>query len=285
MQKLLITVIFGLALALTPSVSHAKKKAKTGKKAAAAQKAQDADVMPDAVKVAVEDLESQDPDVVVEAIQILGAAAHPTAVPPLLTLLKSGPRSDITDSILFALGSISSDESVPVLLEYLGHRRSDTRAAALMALENKKGDNITRAVETALRDSDRQVRATAALVLGARGDAASVPILFRAFERDVPEAAVAIGRVGSEADSKKLTHYLGQEDIKVLLGGFEEFLKRADFPEDAKLNILNRLFDLAGPEVWRFAVNFKATFPPDTNEADNNVYKLVCRMVRQIKDK
>jgi hypothetical protein len=71
----------------------------------------------------------------------------------------------------------------------------------------------------------------------------------------------------------------------VLLAGFEEFLKRPTFAEDAKLNILNRLFDLAGPEVWRFAVNIKATFPPETTEESNNVYKLICRMVRQIKDK
>ena len=62
--------------------------------------------MPDEVKVALEDMQSKDPDVVVEAIQILGATAHPTAVAPLLSLLKTGPRSDITDSILFALGGI-----------------------------------------------------------------------------------------------------------------------------------------------------------------------------------
>ena len=287
MQKRIFTIILGLVLALAPTVSLAKKKVKGGKRAraAATQKEKNPDVMPDAVKSAVEDLTSADPDVVVEAIQILGANAHPTAVAPLLKLLATGPRSDITDSIIFALGSIPGDEAVPTLLTYLNHRRSDARSAALMALETKKGDGITKAVENALRDSDRQVRATAALVLGARGDASSVPILFKAFEHDVPEAAGAIGRLGTEADSKKLTRYLGKEDIKVLLAGFEEFLKRPDFPEEAKLNILNRLFDLAGPEVWRFAVNFKASFPPDTSEADNNVYKLVCRMVRQIKDK
>ena len=38
-------------------------------------------------------------------------------------------------------------------------------------------------------------------------------------------------------------------------------------------------------EVWRFAVTYKATFPPDTDENENRIYKLVSRMVRQIKDK
>ena len=286
MQKLLITIIFGLSVAMSPSVSPAKRKGNRGKKAVAAQKGnEEATVMPEEVKNAVEDLTSENPDTVIEAIQILGSLANPLAVEPLLTLLETGPRSDITDSVLFALAGIPGDKAVPVLLEYLNHRRPDARSAAIMALENKNGDEVNRALENALRDSDRQVRATAALTLSARGDSKSVPILFEAFDRDVPEAAIAIGRLGTEDDAKRLTRYLGQEDIKVLLAGFEEFLKRPAFPESAKLNILNRLFDLAGPEVWRFAVNFKATFPPDTNEADNNVYKLVSRMVRQIKDK
>jgi HEAT repeat protein len=287
MQKLLITTILGLALALSPALSFAKKK-KSGsrRKAVAAQKEnQERTAVPGDVKNAVKNLASRDPDTVVEAVQILGASAHTAAVEPLLNLLKTGPRSDITDSVLFALGSIPGDEAVPVLIEYMNHRRPDARAAAIMALENKKGRSIAPALENALRDSDRQVRAAAALALGARGDTASVPILFTAFERDVPEAAIALGRLGSEKDAERLARYLGKEDIKVLLGGFEEFLKRETFPESGKLDILNRLFDLAGPDVWRFAVTFKSSFPPDTDETENKVYKLVCRMVRQIKDK
>lgn len=233
----------------------------------------------------MEKLKSRDPDTVVEAVQMLGASAHPAAAGSLLDLLKTGPRSDITDSILFALGSIPGDEAVPVLLGYMSHRRPDARAAAIMALENKKGGAITRAIENALRDSDRQVRAAAASALGARGDAASVPILFTAFEKDVPEAAAAVGRLGSQKDAERLARYLGKEDVKVLLGGFEEFIKRENFPESGKLDILNRLFELAGPDVWRFAVTLKSSFPPDTDETENKIYKLVSRMVRQIKDK
>jgi HEAT repeat protein len=206
MQKLLVTIILGIALALSPELLAAKKTGKSPKKAKAAQKEEEV-LTPDVVNVAIGDLSSKDPDVVIEAIQILGASANTSAAAPLLDLLKKGPRSDITDSILFALSAIPSDEAVPALIEYMGHRRSDTRAAAIMALENKKGDTITRAIEYALRDSDRQVRATAAITLGIRGDVASVPILFMAFERDVPEAAIAIGRLGSEEDSKRMTHY------------------------------------------------------------------------------
>jgi hypothetical protein len=239
----------------------------------------------DAVKNALEDMSSADPDVVIEAIQTLGATEAISAVSEILALLKTGPRSDITDAILFTLGTLPHEDAEPVLIEYLNHRRADARIAAILALENYKGETVTMALEAALADSDRQVRASAAMTLGKRGSKRSVPILFKAFERGVVEAAIAIGQVGSEDDAKHLTRYLGKEDIKILLAGFEEFLKRDDFPEEAKLSILNRLFDLAGPEVWRFAVTYKATFPPDTDENENRVYKLVCRMVRQIKDK
>jgi hypothetical protein len=276
------------------NATHARRKkrnkrrgAKKAKKEVTEEANESADngPLPDEVTNAVEDLTSADPDVVIEAVQILGATGNPRATAPLLKLLKTGPRSDITDAILFALATVRHDDAIPVLLEYLHHRRSDARIAAIMALENDKSDEVTKAIEGALADSDRQVRATAAMALGKRGDKRSVPILFLAFERGVTEAASAIGQIGTVDDSKRLTHYLGKEDIKVMLSGFDEFLKRADFPEDAKLNILNRLFDLAGPEVWRFAVTYKASFPPDTDENENRVYKLVCRMVRQIKDK
>ena len=273
-----------------PNKNRSKTSAAKGKKTSNGGKATKGKSSVDpsiaaAVKNATEDLNSKDPDVVIEAVQILGATGDTSAVSDLISLLATGPRSDITDSILFALGSLPDEDAEPVVISYLNHRRPDARTAAIMALENYESKTVTEALEKALADSDRQVRAAAAMALGKRGSQGSVPILFIAFERGVVEAAIAIGQLGNEEDSKRLTRYLGREDIKVLLSGFDEFLKREDFPEEAKLNILNRLFDLAGPEVWRFAVTYKATFPPDTDANENRLYKLVNRMVRQIKDK
>ncbi len=234
---------------------------------------------------AVKKLESGIPNTILEGVQALGETGKKEAAAPLMTLLKTGPRSDITDATLFALGEVGNDDAVPLLLPYLNHRRPDARIAALFSLEKLKGEAVTQAIETALRDSDRQVRASAALVLGKRGDVRSVPILFTAFERGVTDATIAIGQLGSPDDAKRLLSYLGKENVQVLLSGFEEFLHREEFPENAKLNILNRLFDLAGPEVKRFAESYKESFPPDTKEEENKIYRLVCRMARQIKDK
>ena len=275
------------ATAKTQKGSKAKGKAKKGKakKGKAKKGAIDSGVSSDDVAKANENLSSKDPELVLEAIQVLGASGKKESATPLMELLKAGPRSDITDAVLYSLGGIGNEDSIDLLIAYLGHRRPDARIAALFALEKFKADRVSKAIEQALRDSDRQVRASAALALGKRGDAGSVPMLFRAFERGVTDAAISIGQLGKPEDSKRLATHLGRADIKILLAGFEEFLNRDDFPEDAKISILNRLFDLAGPEVWRFAVTYKATFPPDTDENDNKLYKLVSRMVRQIKDK
>jgi HEAT repeat protein len=263
----------------------AAKKRKQVKKKGKKGKVEEESPMTEEAAKALGDLKSADPEIVLAALGTLGASGKKEAASPIMELLETGPRSDVTDAAIYALGGLYSKDSIDTLIEYLRHRRADARIAALFALEKHKEEKVTQAIEQALRDSDRQVRATAALALGKRGDAKSVPVLFLAFERGVTDAAIAIGQLGSPDDAKRLATHLGRADIKIMLAGFEEFLRRESFPEEAKLNILNRLFDLAGPEVWRFAVTYKATFPPDTNEDENKLYKLVSRMVRQIKDK
>lgn len=232
---------------------------------------------------AMHKLKSPDPEEVMYAVQILATSGSPEAAGPLADLLRAGPRNDITNGVIQALGSIGDSRSIPLLLEYLGHRRPDTRVASIWALEDFEEPRVTRALENALRDSDSQVRSTAALALGKRGAADSVPILFLAFDRGVTDSAISIGQLGAPKDAKRLTDYLGRADIRVLLPGFDEFLRRPDFPEASKLEILTQLFELAGPEVKRFAIAYKASLPPETKDK-SGIYKMVSRMVRQIQE-
>ncbi|MDD5308121.1 MAG: HEAT repeat domain-containing protein [Deltaproteobacteria bacterium] len=234
------------------------------------------------VRDAIFKLKSPNPEEVLSSVQILAASGSKDAVNPLTDLLLSGPRDDITNAIITALGSIGDRASVDVLISYLNHRRPDARVVAIMAIEGYKEAKVTSALEGALRDSDVQVRSTAAMALGKRGSKGSVPILFQAFDRGVADAAIAIGQIGSPADAQRLAGYLGKNDVKLLLPGFDEFLRRADFAEPDKIKILDRLFELAGPDVRRFAVAYKASFPQGTEEDKSLLYKKVCQMVRQI---
>jgi HEAT repeat protein len=233
---------------------------------------------------ALKKLKSSSPDDVMYAVQVLGASGAKSAVGPLTKLLLTGPRNDITNGVIQALGTIGHPHSIKILVEYLGHRRKDARVASIYALENYKDARVTRALEGALSDSDEEVRATAALSLGKRGNVKSVTVLFKALERGVNDAVISIGQLGNPAHAARLAKYLGRTDIKVLLPGFDEFLRRDDFPEDAKLAILNNLLELAGPDVKRFAVAYKASFPPGANPNKNKLLKKVTEMVLQIQE-
>ncbi|MBW2277679.1 MAG: HEAT repeat domain-containing protein [Deltaproteobacteria bacterium] len=237
------------------------------------------------VKDAIYKLQSPNPEEVLSSVQLLAASGSNSAVAPLTDLLRSGPRNDITNAAIQALGSIGHKTSIAILIEYLDHRRPDARTASIYALEQFSDPKVHGALENKLRDSDKQVRNAAALALGKRGNKAAVPILFQAFDRGVNDAAVAIGQIGAPADAQRMTSYLGKADIEILLPGFWEFLTRAKFPTKAKIEILEQLFELAGPDVRRFAVAYKATFPPGTEEDENALFKMVSRMVRQIAEK
>jgi len=236
------------------------------------------------IRDAIHKLKSPNPEEVMTSIQILAASGSTTAVGPLSDLLRTGPRNDITNSIIQALGSIRSRSSTSLLLEYLDHRRPDARTAALFALEGYNDPKIITAFENKLRDSDAQVRSTAALALGKKAGSKSVPILFQAFDRGVYDAVIAIGQIGSAEDAQRLANYLGKMNVAILLPGFEQFLARKAIPNKAKMEILDKLKELAGPDVKKFAIAFKATFPKGTEEDENPLYKKVCRMVRQIAD-
>ncbi len=229
-------------------------------------------------------LQSPNPEEVMYSIQVLAAAGAKPAVQPLTALLRTGPRNDVTNGIIQALGSIGDKQSIEVLVQYLKHRRADARVAVIYAIENYKDARVTKALENALRDSDKEVRSTAALALGKRGNLQSVPMLFLAFNRGVNDAVISIGQLGTPEHANRLAEHLGKKDVKVLLPGFDEFLRRPDFTEAAKLDILAHLFELAGPDVRRFAVAYKASFPPKTDEDENPLYKKVSRMVRQIQE-
>ncbi|MCP4603110.1 MAG: HEAT repeat domain-containing protein [Proteobacteria bacterium] len=270
MRKLSVCFVLCTVFIAFNGTAAPNKKQKSGKQAG--------------VGGAIQKLKSENPEEVINSIQILAAAGTKKAVAPLTELLRTGPRNDITDIIIQAIGSIGDESSIDILIEYLNHRRSDTRIAAIYALENFDNTRVSKALEDCLRDSDRQVRNTAALALGKRGSLGSVSILFLAFDRGVHDAAISIGQLGTPDHANRLAHYLGKADVKVLLPGFDEFLRREDFPEKAKLDILDQLFELAGPYVRRFAVAYKASFPQGTDEDENVLYKRVCRMVRQIQE-
>lgn len=215
------------------------------------------------LKGAIEKLGSDDDEVKVEAIRTLGEAGCEPAVAHLADLLRKGQRDKVTEAAIDALGAISSPEAIPILIEYMKHRRTRVRVLAINAIAEIKDPQVSEALKTALRDSNPEVRKTAALALGRYGDSSAIDVLFKAFDRNVNEAVMAIGQLGDVNDMERLSSYLGKSPLAILLPGFREFLSRDDFPERGKVKIIEKLKELAGPEVKQFLIRFVATLPED----------------------
>lgn len=273
-----------IVVAVMANTAMAKKKRHKKKKAT--QKTTEVQpTAPDAEFLALlADLKSKDPEKVVFAVQMLGATGNPEATNELISLLKTGPRNDITNMIIETLGALRNEEAIDTLLSYLTHRRSDARVAAIFALESFSSPKTKPALEQKLRDSDPQVRTSAALALGKIGDEKTVEILFLAFDRGVNNAAISIGRLGTAKDAQRLTNYLGKLSISILLPGFKEFIIGKKIDDQSKVNTLNVLFDFAGPEVRKFAIQMKAQLSATMPTIDKNhpVMNTLNKMIRQI---
>lgn len=259
------TLLFVIAISLLMAwhlPAMAQKGKGKGKKEKKAKKVKKVKMSPE-VKEAVELLESGKDAAKIEGINKLADLADPSGVHPLIVLLNAGQKDKITHAAIDALGAISSPKAIPVLIEYMRHRRSAVRVLAINAIAEIKDKQVSEALKNALKDSDSTVRKTAALALGRYGDTSAVDVLFKAFDRDVIEAAIAIGQLGNVTDMKRLAVYLGKRPLTILLPGFLEFLNRPKFAEKGKVKIIEKLKELAGPEVKQFLIRFVAGLPED----------------------
>jgi HEAT repeat protein len=254
-------VIFVLAvLAAAPPMAAAQRRpprrppaAPTGEPLAAAPTLAD-------LATIVPKLESANADEVREAIDLLTVIDRPEVVPPLAALLRSGQPDAITDRTIEALGGLAQASAVDVLVEFTHHRREGARRRAYQSLASIQDPRVPRLLEIGLRDSDRGVRGAAALALGDIGARGSVDTLFIAFDRGVIEAAIAIGKLGDPAAVNKFSESIGRRPLSVMLSGFEQFVRRRDITDEVKLQIVQRLGEIAGPLVKTFLRDYLGTF-------------------------
>jgi HEAT repeat protein len=206
-------------------------------------------------------LRGREVDDVVAATRAVAAVGGPSATDALMDLLRTGPPDAVTAAAIEGLGALGDTRSIDLVSEYARHRRPAVRILALQSLSAMRDARVENVLADALRDSDGDVRSTAAQSLGEGGYRDAVPVLFQAFDRGVREACAAIGKVGDAEAAERLTGYLGRGDLTTLLEGLAEFMGRADFDVAAKQRIVERLLELAGPEVRRFLVTQLAETP------------------------
>lgn len=194
---------------------------------------------------AVQMLHASSADEVREGVAALTRLGTPEVVPPLVELVESGVDDALLDYVVEQLGFVGRPEGIPALSTLLHHRRAAVRRLAVASLKNvfqrSRDPRVPPLLESALRDSSGDVRGEAATALGEINARGSVALLQRAFDRNVPEASVSIGRLGDWAACQRLMESIGRMPLSVLIPGFEAFMARRDLTDDNRHTIVETL--------------------------------------------
>lgn len=194
---------------------------------------------------AIEQLTSSSPTEVRAAIEAIGLSGSASAVGPLSDRIRRGLPPDVLGMAVDTLTVLGHAEAGPVLVELLSHRRADVRTRAVQALAVCNPPGVESALARALDDASPAVRAAAAIALGEHGGAATLDALFRAFDRQIAEAGMAIARIADAAAVQRVLGYLGREPFATLRPMLLVMLERTELPQRARLDIVARVGELA----------------------------------------
>jgi hypothetical protein len=263
------SVALALALGLTllgfegSALGQAKGRGKKGSgkpAAAAAPSGMDAR----AAKAVVEKLVSPDATQVVDglaAATAAGASGAPVA-PAIESILSRGSTIAVSKAAIEALGAIGVSSSSAVLRPYLRHRTPELRRAAARALGSTRGPEAVAAFKEGLRSIDSQVRGFSAIGLGNLGATEALPELFLALDRNVSEAAAAIGQLCAGAECDKFIARLGKEPFDVMTSGIDPILFRSPpFSDEVLIRIVGDIRELGTPEAARYLADVLGRFP------------------------
>ncbi|MEZ4390897.1 MAG: HEAT repeat domain-containing protein [Polyangiales bacterium] len=234
---------------------------------------------------AVQMLHAANPDEVREGVAALTRLGTAEVVPPLVELIESGLSDSLLDYVVEQLGFVGRAEAIPTLSTLLHHRRTAVRRLSVSAMKNlfqrTRDARVPPLLESALRDSDRDVRGEAATALGDINARASLGLLQRAFDRNVPEASVAIGRVGDFAAAQRLMESIGRTPLSVLIPGFEAFMARRDLTDDNRHTIVETLVSRSPTRpIKEFLQRWVQGLPPNDRSRARQRAMLAIRQIR-----
>ncbi len=273
--------VAAMGLVLAPSAADAQRRGRSRPTPEAGEPTGPQPTVRDVASIAAR-LDSSNTDDVREAIDLLSVIDHPSVVPHLAALLRSGRSDEVTDRALQALRGLAHPSAIDVLTEFTHHRRARARRLAYLALASIEDRRIPGLIERGLSDSDRSVRATCARSLGEIGARRSVDTLFVAFARGVVEAAIAIGKLGNRGAVARFDEHLGHMPLSVMLSGYGEFVRRSDIPDEVKIAIIGRLGDISGDMVRVFMQRYLDTFSTGRRASRDRVRQVVLDTLRRI---
>lgn len=207
-------------------------------------------------------VESTDRGKVRVALAALRASKRPQATRPIAKRIEAGLPPDLLDEAMDALAALPRGYGSSVLLDLTRHRSAKVRARAIRISAMQKVPGAPRALVSALDDGDAAVRGAAVEGLVELQARAAVPSLFEAFDREVPEAAEALGALAGAGHVPRILGFLDSHPFGRVLPALGALLGRSDLPVGVRVRILDRLGEASVAEVTLFLRGFAAGLPP-----------------------
>jgi HEAT repeat protein len=208
-------------------------------------------------------LASNDEEEVRTAIESAPLLPPSEVVPMLEDRVRSGLSRTLLDVAIDSLLLLGDKNSSALLTELSHHRRPEVRVRALESLGRLKAPQSRDALAYALGDLSPEVRDTAAEGLAELGDRSSVPLLTRAFEREVAGAAPALGKLVRAEELNGLLESLDRYSLDRWQPFFAALLARRDLPEADKLRALERLIARGGDDTADALASLQSGLPSD----------------------
>jgi HEAT repeat protein len=217
-----------------------------------------------------------------DAATALGKSTEPKAIEAIVAALDAGTTPKVAVALLGALAAKKDPRGLTIALQYAHHRAPEVRKAALGALTQLKDVKATQALVAALGDSDAEVRAAAAKGLADRKERSAEERLIKLMEHRDASSAPALAAIATPQLAHRLSEMLGTVPDPILCTALGEILKRADFPEPIRVEVVRTLAKVPGVDSTAVLVEYVAFTERDKNRPSRlEAQKIVDERSRQ----
>ena len=206
--------------------------------------------------VAVKQLETTDASQVRQALEALKAQKSPRSTPHIAARIKAGLPPPLLLLAIDTIAALPRGYSSTILLDLITHRSTDVRVRSIEAAAALNVPGSDRALMEALDDGEGEVRTAAVQGLVQIKARRAIPTLFTAFERQVPQAAEALGQLAGQGDLQRIEGYLDELPFRRIAPILRGILSRDDIPDRLKVRIINRLERVNTADVSYFLRNY-----------------------------
>lgn len=181
------------------------------------------------------------------AATALGASAAPAAHDALLDALAFGLSSQVAIAAIDGLPAHPAPPDVDALRRYAHHRDPSVRSAALAALARYPDHAAQVAIVEALGDRVGSVRGAAAAAAATAHLTAAIDPLLALLDQGEDEAGTALAQLADPDLARKIADHVGRAPDAAIAHCLGLVLRRPDFPDPTRVEIVDVLGKLADP--------------------------------------